>query len=351
MNKKIGVGIVGCGNISGIYLKNLTNLFKNTEVVAVADLLEERAKAAADTYGIKKVLSTDELMGDGDVDIVLNLTTPPHHFDICKAALNAGKHVYVEKPLSLGLEDGEALVKLAEEKGLLLGCAPDTFMGGGIQTVKKLINDGWIGTPVSATAFMMCHGHESWHPDPEFYYKHGGGPMFDMGPYYLTALVHLMGKVKAVSGEARMTFPTRTITSAKKYGTVVDVEVPTHVTGLLTFENGAIGTIITSFDVWGANTVPIEIHGTHGSISVPDPNTFGGPVRVKQAHHTGWHEVPLAFGYAENSRGYGVSDMARCIMEGKDDLLPSGKLALHVLEIMHKIHISAKEGQRAGIKN
>ncbi len=342
------VGVIGCGNISGIYFKNMTTLFDNINVAACCDLDRAKAEAAAKEYGIERVLTTEQILSDPEIDIILNLTTPQQHFEICMAALCAGKHVYTEKPLSINKEDGDMLVRTAQEKGLYLGCAPDTFMGAGIQTCKKLIADGWIGEPVAGTAFMVCHGHESWHPAPEFYYKTGGGPMFDMGPYYLTALVNLIGPVKSVVSEAAKTFPTRTITSEPKKGTIVDVEVPTHITGVLTFANGALVTMITSFDVWGAHLPNLEIYGSAGSLSIPDPNTFGGVVKVKKSFHTDWHEIPYTHGYSENSRGYGVSDMARAIEEGAAGRA-SGALANHVLEVMHAFLQSAREGRRITI--
>lgn len=342
------IGIVGCGNISGIYFENIMNKFSNITVSACCDLDESRAKAAAEKYHVPEILTTDELLHSDKVDIVLNLTTPPYHYQICMDALNAGKHVYTEKPLSLNKDEGAALVKTAQQKGLYIGCAPDTFMGGGIQTCRKLIDDGWIGEPVAATAFMTCHGHESWHPDPAFYYKVGGGPMFDMGPYYITALVNLMGPVASVSGEARITFPQRTITSQPKYGTQIDVEVATHVAGTMRFENGAIATVITSFDVWAANLPFIEIYGTAGSLSVPDPNMFGGSVKVRKSFHEAWHEIPLTHPYSENSRGYGLSDMARAIEEGSA-CRASGQLANHVLEVMHAFIASSDSGRRITI--
>lgn len=347
--EKIGVGIVGCGNISGIYLKNLTKTFQNVTVIAVSDLVEERAKKVCEEYGIPNICTTEELLNNSDIRIVLNLTTPKNHYDVCIAALNAGKHVYVEKPLSLTREDGAAINALAKQRGLLVGCAPDTFMGGGIQTCKKLIEDDWIGNPIAATAFMTCHGHESWHPDPEFYYKKGGGPMFDMGPYYITALVELVGKVESVVGETRTTFDQRTIKSEKKYGDIIKVEVPTHIAGLINFKNGALGTIITSFDIWGANLPRIEIHGTKGSISVPDPNSFGGEVKIKLSHHQDWQTVPTAYGFTENSRGIGVSDMAANLLSGTTDHKANGNLAYHVLDIMHAFHESAEQGKRIAI--
>ena len=349
--RKIKIGIVGCGNISGIYFENLTKTFSQiVEVAAISDIMAERANEAAEKYGIPAVLSTEQLLASPDIDIVLNLTIPAVHYDVCMAALNAGKHVYVEKPLSITREQGAAINKLAAEKGLLVGCAPDTFLGGGIQTCIKLINDGWIGAPIAATAFMTCHGHESWHPDPEFYYKTGGGPMFDMGPYYLTALVAMMGPISQISGMTQKSFDTRTITSEKKFGTIVDVEVPTHVAGMMQFKDGGIGTIITSFDVWGANLPFIEIHGTTGSLSVPDPNTFGGTVKVKRANHAEWQEVPLTHIYSENSRGIGVCDMAYAILDGRKNRA-NGELAYHVLDAMHAFHDSSSEGKHVALES
>jgi predicted dehydrogenase len=336
------LGIVGCGNISGIYCQNAQKL-EALDLVACADLIPERAQARAAEFGIAKACSTEELLADPHIEIVLNLTIPIAHAEVAFAALKAGKSVYNEKPLAITREDGKRMLQMAKRKGLLVGCAPDTFMGAGIQTCRKLIDDGWIGEPIAAAAFMTCHGHESWHPDPEFYYKVGGGPMFDMGPYYLTALVNLVGPVKRATGSTRVTFPARTITSEPKYGTVIKVDVPTHVVGLLEFANGAIGTILTTFDVWAAHLPRIEIYGTEGSLSVPDPNTFGGPVLVMRAGGE-WTEVPLTHGYAQNSRGVGVADMAMAL-RSKRPHRASGDLAYHVLDIMHAIHDAASSGQ------
>ena len=341
--EKTRIGIIGCGNISSIYLKNLNQNFSTVEVTALADLVPERARTQADQYGVPRVLGTQELLQDPAVDLVLNLTTPQGHFEICKQALLAGKSVYVEKPLSIRLEDGQALKALAESKGLLLGGAPDTFMGAGIQTCIELIDSGVIGRPIGATAFMTCHGHESWHPDPEFYYQVGGGPMFDMGPYYLTALFALLGPARRLTGSAAVSFSQRTITSSQKNGQVIDVAVPTHVAGIIDFNSGAIGTILTSFDVWAAELPRIEIYGSKGTLSVPDPNGFGGPVRIRLAGEQEFRTVELTRPYAENSRGLGIADMARAIREGKRDHRASGDLTLHVLETMHGFHQASEQ--------
>ncbi len=257
------------------------------------------------------------MLNNDEIEIVINLTIPASHAEVSKAVLSHGKSAYSEKPLALTTADGKSILDLATEKGLRMGCAPDTFLGAGIQTCRKLIDDGWIGEPIAASAFMTNHGHESWHPDPEFYYQLGGGPMLDMGPYYLTALVNLMGPVVRVTGSARATFAQRTITSAPKYGKVIDVEVPTHVMGVLDFANGAIANVLTTFDVWSASLPFIEIYGTQGTLSVPDPNTFGGPVKVRRYSDKEWSEIPLTHPYAQNSRGLGVADMATAIVSGR----------------------------------
>ncbi len=337
--RKINIGVVGCGNISDIYFRNLTKTFSNTNVYACADLIADRAENAAQKWGIANVMTFEDMLLCDEIEIILNLTTPQGHYDICKRSILAGKHVYVEKPLSLTFNEGCELVKLAEEKNVLLGGAPDTFMGAGIQTCRKLIDDGIIGRPIGATAFMMVPGHERWHPNPEFYYKKGGGPMYDMGPYYLTALVNLMGGVSEVCGMGNISFPQRTITSEPKNGEIIDVEVNTHIAGLLRFETGAIGTIITSFDVHKTNLPKIEIYGTDGTLVVPDPNTFGGKVSLFKPNGSGFEEIPHTHIYAENSRGIGVADMAQCIVEG--GVLRAGKdLINHVLEIMCAINSS-----------
>lgn len=345
MKKEVyNVGVVGCGCISGIYLTNMTGTFKNLNVYAVADLIEERVTNAQTTYNVAHIMTFEEMCECDEIDIILNITTPKDHYDICKRTLLAGKHSYVEKPLSLSLEEGKELVELAKSKGLLLGGAPDTFLGAGIQTCKKLIDDGFIGDPIGATAFMMCHGHESWHPDPEFYYEQGGGPMFDMGPYYNTALVSLLGSVDTVCGMTKKSFETRTITSEKKHGKIVPVEVDTYVAGTLRFKNDVIATVITTFDVWDSTLPRIEIYGTRGTLIVPDPNTFGGPVMLRTSGETTFKEMPLTHAYADNSRALGLSDMAAHI--GEPELHRANcQLTCHVLELMHAYHISSKSGE------
>jgi predicted dehydrogenase len=337
------VGIIGCGNISGVYFE-AGNTFDILDIVACADIIHDRARAKAAEYHIPKACSVEELLADPEIEIVVNLTIPKAHAEVGLAALQAGKSVHNEKPLAITREDGLRLLEAARDRELLIGCAPDTFLGGGLQTCRKLIDDGWIGEPIAATAFMMCHGHENWHPDPEFYYQVGGGPMFDMGPYYVTALIHLMGPVGRVTGSARITFPERIITSQPKYGTTIKVDVPTHVAGVMDFANGAVGTIITSFDVWAARLPRIEIYGTEGSLAVPDPNGFDGPVVVRRAGASEWSAVPLTHGYTKPSRGIGVADIAYALHSGRPHRA-NGELAYHVLDIMHAFHQASQEGR------
>lgn len=341
--KKTRVGVVGCGNISPIYFSTLPKMAA-VEVAACADMIPERAEASAKKYNVPKACSVKELLDDQSIDIVLNLTIPKAHCEVALAALKAGKHVYGEKPLALTRADGLKIVNTAAKKKRLVGSAPDTFFGAGIQTCRKLIDDGAIGKPVAATAFMTCRGHERWHPDPEFYYKPGGGPMLDMGPYYITALVNLLGPVKRVSGSARASFPERTITSEKKNGQKIAVEVSTNYSGSLDFADGTICTMIMSFDIWTASLPAIEIYGSEGTLSVPDPNSFGGPVKLFKSSTQKWEEIPLAFGYAGNSRGVGVADMACAIQSGRSHRA-SGELAMHVLDVMLSFDEASKSGK------
>jgi predicted dehydrogenase len=335
MSSRTKVGIIGCGNICSIYCQ-ANQKFRNLDIVACADIDVSRAKARADEFKIPKACSVEDLLKSPEVEIVLNLTIPLAHAEVAQAALNAGKHVYGEKPLSATRADGEKVVKLAKSKNLRVGCAPDTFLGGGIQTCRKLIDDGWIGDPIGATAFMMSHGPENWHPDPNWVYQPGAGPLFDMGPYYLTALAFLIGPIKRVASMSRITFPERMITSQPRYGTMIKVNTPTHVTGMLEFHGGAIGNLVMSLDVWGANLPRIEIYGTTGSLSVPDPNTFGGPVRIKRAGAQDWSDVPLTHGYAEQSRGVGLADMAQAIVSNRPHRA-SGELSFHTLDVMQSL--------------
>lgn len=347
--RPVRIGVVGCGNISPIYFK-AGRTSEMLDIQACSDLIPERSHGRAKEFEVPRVCSTEEIMADPSIEIVLNITQPVNHAGVALQAVDAGKSVYNEKPLTIEREQAQAVLKIAREKGLLVGGAPDTFLGAGLQTCRKLIDDGWIGEPVGATAFMLCHGHESWHLDPEFYYEAGGGPMFDMGPYYLTALVSLLGPIKRVCGSARISFKELVITSQPKCGKVINVDVPTHVAGVLDFECGAIATIVTSFDVWHHQLPHIEIYGTRGSLSCPDPNAFGGPVRIRLAADDEWREIPLAHIYSENSRGLGLADMASALRTGRRHRA-NESLTYHVLDIMHAIHEASASDKYVALKS
>ena len=347
MSDKVKVGIIGCGNISGAYLY-WSKKFDAIEIVACADLVPERAEAKAAEAGIR-ACSVDELLADPEIQIVLNLTIPRAHAEVNLAALQAGKHAYCEKPFAVTREDGQKVLATAAAKKLLVGGAPDTFLGGGIQTCRKLIDEGAIGEPVAATAFMACRGHESWHPDPEFYYDLGGGPMFDMGPYYLTALVNLLGPVRRVCGSARISFPERLITSEPKKGKKIQVVTPTHIAGTMDFANGAIGTVVMSFDVVAHRLPIIEIYGSEGTLLVPDPNGFGGPVRLRKLGDQDWTEVRLT--HADQvGRSMGVADMACALKLGRKPRA-GGELCYHVLDVMHAFDESSKAGRHIELES
>ena len=342
----IGVAFIGVGNISGIYLKNITMRFTEMKIVGLCDLVREKAEKAAAEYGIGKIY-TDmyEAFDDPAVDLILNITRPFQHYEVTKQALLHGKHVYSEKPLGASIEEGRELVALAAERKLMVGGAPDTFLGAGIQTCKKLIDDGFIGRPVGASGFMMSHGPESWHPDPEFFYKYGGGTMLDMGPYYLTAMTYLLGRVETVSATTSRSFQQRTMTCKEHYGEKIDVDVSTFLSGTMRFESGAVGTLTTTFDVWRSTLPCIEIYGEKGTLFVPDPNTFDGPVKLYRPEDGEVREMPLLFGNRENSRGLGLLEMARAIRDGHDDFITSSRRTFHTLDVLTAFDRSSLAGR------
>jgi predicted dehydrogenase len=337
--EQVSIGVVGCGNISDVYL-NALKQFEMLRISACADLLPERAREKAEKHAISKACSVEELIADTEIDIVLNLTVPKAHAEVAMAALNSGKHVYNEKPIALTRQGASELLETAEEKGLRIGCAPDTFLGAALQTCRKVVEDGTIGEPIAATAVMMTHGPEDWHPDPEFLYQAGAGPLFDMGPYYLTALCNLIGPVKSVTGMAQTTFPERTIGSGPKQGETFKVKVPTHVVAVLQHANGAITNMVTSFDVWEHYNPYIVLHGTLGTMEVPDANMFDGTVRVRDHGSDELTDMPLTHGYTDNCRGLGVADMGYAIRSSRPHRA-SGEMAYHVLDVMHAIFEAA----------
>ncbi len=346
LERPVAVGVVGCGVISEIYLTNAAR-WGALRVAAVADLDAAKARERGAQFGVPAV-PVDALLADPAIKLVLNLTIPRAHAEVALAAIEAGKAVYTEKPLAIALEDGRRVLEAAAMRGVLVGCAPDTFLGGGLQTCRDLIDAGAIGEPVAATGFMLTPGHERWHPAPDFYYQPGGGPLFDMGPYYLTALVSLLGPVRRVTGSARASFPERTITSQPRAGERIPVETNTHHAAVLDFASGPIATLVTSFDAHRGDVPHLEIYGSLGTLSLPDPNTFGGPVRLKRAGATEWEEIPITRPNTDNARGLGPSDLAAAMREGRAPRA-SGDLALHVLEVMCAVETASAEGRHVAI--
>lgn len=301
MSKNYQIGLIGCGSISDAYIRGL-QAFSWLELSTVSDVDVAHAEAKAREHGVKGC-SVEELLADDKVNIVVNLTVPAVHAEVSLKALGAGKHVYSEKPLAITREDGRALLAAADAGELRLGCAPDTFLGGGVQSCRKLIDEGAIGEPLSASAFMLGHGVETWHPNPFFFFKYGGHPLFDMGPYYLTALINLLGPVGAVVGLTMTNIPKRTVSSEPHAGTVIEVDAPIHATALLELASGKPVTMIVSGEVVASGLPHIEIYGSEGTLNVPDPNTFGGPVRLKKKGDESWREVPLTHAHSGYDRG------------------------------------------------
>jgi predicted dehydrogenase len=335
VGQPLTVGLVGCGAISDAYLSTFDRLAA-VRVAAAADLDPARAARVAAAHPGITGSTVDDLLADDRIDLVLNLTTPAAHADVALAALAAGKHVYGEKPLTATLVEADTVLAAAERAGLRVGCAPDTVLGTGVQTARHAVDTGLIGTPVAATAFMMSPGHEGWHPDPEFYYRPGGGPLLDMGPYYLSALVHLLGPVTRVTGASSRARAERVIGSGPRAGTRFPVEVDTHVTGVLEHAGGALSTVVLSFDVPASRLPRIEVYGTEGSLSVTDPNAFDGPVELWRPADGTWASLAPAAGHPGASRGYGVADLAVALAAGRPHRA-SADLAYHVLDIMQSL--------------
>ncbi|MCU1515385.1 MAG: oxidoreductase [Pseudarthrobacter sp.] len=342
MGKPLGIGIIGCGNIITQYLASFPRL-ATVRLVAVADLDFARAEAvAADRPGVR-ALAVDELLADPQVDLVLNLTVPAAHAGIALRAIAAGKAVYGEKPLAATTEAARKVLEAAAAAGVVVGCAPDTVLGTGIQTARKAIDDGLIGTPISATATMVTPGHERWHPNPDFYYLPGGGPLLDMGPYYVSALVTLLGPVASVIGAASHTRSSRTIGAGPRAGETIPVSTDTHVTGVLVHESGTLSTLVMSFDAVATQSANLEIHGAAGSLAVPDPNCFDGDVKLRTLAGEGWEVLPVSAGYVDSARGFGLHDIA--VTPAGSEPRAGGQLAFHVLEVMESVLESAALGQ------
>ena len=338
----LGIGIIGCGVISDIYLKNAAR-FPQLALRAVADLRPVAAEAKATAHGID-ALTPNALLARDDIDIVVNLTVPAAHLKVGLAALRAGKHVYSEKPLAVSMAEARQLADLATARSLRIGSAPDTFLGGAHQTARALVDGGAIGRPVAGTATLMLAGHERWHPNPDFYYQGpGAGPLFDMGPYYITAMVNLLGPVRQVSAMSARSHDSRTIATGPRAGQPVAVDAQTHVAGVLGFASGALVQIVTSFDVRAHTHSPLQLYGTDASLLIPDPNRFDGEVML--SHADGWQAQPLTHAHGDdNYRGLGLADMAEAIAHDRPHRA-SGDLALHVLDVIETLLEAARTGR------
>lgn len=345
---KVGIGVIGCGMISEIYMENIRNRFGNMELICCADLLPEAAEKRAEQFHIRACCA-EELLSDPKVEIVLNLTIPGEHAGVSMRALKAGKCVYSEKPLTISREEGEAMIRYAQENSLLIGSAPDTFLGDGLQQVRRMIDRGDIGRPFAAQAFMLGRGPEHFHPNPAFFYQPGAGPMLDWGPYYLTCMVALFGPVTKVSGAGRNVFPKRRVLSPKsdKYGEKFNVEVPTYITSLIEFQNGMLVTLTLTFDLknsyWESNLPYIQIYGTDGVINVPDVNQFGGPIEIRREGKE-TEQIEVKGHFTDDCRGMGLSEMAHALRTG-EPFQTDGQLGQHVSEVMLGILESVESGE------
>ena len=366
----MNIGIIGCGNISETYFE-CQKIFNNFKIVACADINKEVASSAASKYNVN-ALSVDEILENNEIDLIINLTIPAAHKEIITKSLLNGKHCFSEKPLAMNFREGLEIQKLANEKGLYVGCAPDTFLGAGIQEAKKIIDQNEIGKINLGSISMGVAGHEIWHPNPDFYYKYGGGPILDMGPYYFTALVNLLGPAKNVFTQSRKVYQKRVIGSGDRQGQEIEVEIPTTLVSQIEFQNGALIDSFFSFDVWKHSKNHIELYGDKGSINIPDPNMFGGDILVCKSKNGNWENIDTkhnnlgkiniknksekaneSAGIA-NYRGIGVSETVDAIKNNRLNRC-SGELSLHVLDILDSIIKSSKENKkielRSSIKN
>jgi len=345
----IGIGVIGCGTIASAYLNNLTRA-PGARVVALADLDVGRAQALAATFGVPLALAPEALLARGDVDLVIDLTIPAAHYDVNRRALEAGKLTYSEKPLAATAAEARALVDLAARVGRPLGGAPDTFLGAGFQTARAALDDQVIGRPFAAVAHMVSSGPERWHPSPDFLYQAGAGPLLDMGPYYVTAMVALFGPVASVVADGGRTWSERTIGRGPRAGQRFAVEVDTHVTLLLRFTSGVTATLLTTFDVQASDLPRFEVFGEHGTLALPDPNTFGGPVRHRSADDDAWRVVPAVPGFTANARGIGALELALAHRAGRAPRA-SGELAAHVLDVLEGGLTALRSGVRVAIES
>jgi predicted dehydrogenase len=346
--RRVGVGIIGTGNISSAYLTAMKG-FDVLDIRGLADMKQDLAAKRAAEFNVPVAASVEALLADPSVEIIVNLTIPRAHVEVGLRAVAAGKHIYGEKPLGITYAEGKKLVDAAKAKGVRVGSAPDTFLGGGHQQARAIVDSGALGTIVGGSAYFACPGHEFWHPDPAFYYDIGGGPVLDMGPYYITQLVNLLGPVAKVQALSLTPHAERPIRSEPKKGQMMPVKVATHVTGTLIFASGALIQVTLSFDVAAHKHLPYELYGTEGAMLVPDPNFFAGPVQVAKPRGQ-FEDVPVTLPYADaNYRSIGVADMAYGILNNRPHRA-SGELALHVLEVMEAFEVASKEARVVDIK-
>ena len=343
----IGIGVIGCGTISTAYLRNLARA-PGARVVAVADLDGRRAAAQAEAFDVPLAVEPDALIARDDVELVVDLTVPAAHYAVNRRALEAGKLVYCEKPLAATAAEAHALLELAAQRGRALGGAPDTFLGAGLQTARTALDDGLIGRPFAAVAHMVSNGPERWHHDPAFLYQPGAGPLLDMGPYYVTTMVSLFGPVASVTADGRRTWSERTIATGPRAGERFAVNVDTHVTLLLRFASGVLGTLLTTFDVQASDLPRFEVFGERGTLSLPDPNTFTGPVRLRTSRNEDWQELETVPGFVTNARGIGALELLLAEREGRAPRA-SGALAAHVLDVLEGGLTALSTGQRITI--
>ena len=351
--EKLGVGIIGCGNISATYLR-LGPLFNSLDTRAVADVDASVAQARADEFGLR-AYSVDDLLAADDIDVVVNLTVPDAHYDVTRRILQAGKHAFSEKPFVLTVQQGEALRAICADKNLRVGSAPDTFLGGAHQQARAVIDNGDIGCIVAGSACVMSHGMEHWHPNPDFFFQPGAGPVLDVGPYYITNLIQLIGPVQRVAALSSSATESRTILSEPRKGEEISVNTPTNIHALLEFEQGATITLSASWDIWAHRRAPMELYGTEGSLFVPDPNFFDGPLDIagRDGAIVGVPPWEHAFGIANedhsgiaraNYRAVGLADMTQAIAEGRPHRC-SLDLALHTVDVMTAILRSGETGK------
>ena len=358
--RPLAVGILGCGHVSDQYLRGCS-LFAGLRLEACADLDVERARRKADQYGIPKAYSASDLLADAEVELVVNLTPPLEHASASTEAIRSGKHVWSEKPLAATLDEARTVLTTARECDVRLGCAPDTFLSPGLQTAARLVESGWIGDPVAAVAFVSEHGYEHFHPAVEAFYGPGGGPALDLGPYYLTTLVAMLGPVKRVGGVARATVPVRTIPTGARRGERIPVKVPTHVAGVLELESGVPVNLLMSWDIWSTHLPYIEVYGSDGSLSLPNPDEYDGLPQLRKAGPAElrqpppppgslpWAKMPPAYG-SHVERGIGVADMAHAIRAGRPHRA-GAELAYHVLEVLTALSVSSREGRHVEIES